>query len=119
MPVVKLNPDGLKSSLNKNLVTMYYAPWCKHCRTLKPVYEKFATHAENNMPGIHVVAVDMDKHGRKIKAETIGFSEFGMPIADQVEGFPTVILSKRGRFLKLPPVTHTSESLVSAATSFF
>jgi len=53
----------------------FYAPWCGHCKSLAPEYEKVAT-AFKNQPVV-VAAVDADKH-----------KELGSRF--EVSGFPTL-----------------------------
>ena len=54
----------------------FYAPWCGHCKSLAPVYEKLAAAFEGE-PKVIIANIDADKH------RGLG-SRFG------VEGFPTL-----------------------------
>lgn len=52
----------------------FYAPWCGHCKSLAPEYEKLAKAAEGV---IKVGAIDLDKH-----------KQFGGNYG--IRGFPTI-----------------------------
>ncbi|XP_074100019.1 protein disulfide-isomerase A6 homolog CaBP1 [Cotesia typhae] len=75
--VVELTPsnfDKLVTNSDHIWVVEFYAPWCGHCKNLKPEYEKAATALKGI---IKVGAVDVDEH------KSFG-SRFG------IEGFPTI-----------------------------
>ncbi|XP_077990801.1 protein disulfide-isomerase A6-like [Glandiceps talaboti] len=74
--VVDLNPDNFQKMLKSDSVWIveFYAPWCGHCKSLVPEYDKAAT----ALKGIAKMgAVDMTKH-----------QQLGAPY--QVQGFPTI-----------------------------
>lgn len=68
----------------KNVLVMFYAPWCGHCTSLKPVYAKLAVAFAGEAATVEVVAVDADE-------DKEGAEPFG------VEGFPTIVLLKKGQ----------------------
>ncbi|XP_014219857.1 protein disulfide-isomerase A6 homolog [Copidosoma floridanum] len=75
--VVDLTPSNFESKVadSENIwIVEFYAPWCGHCKSLKPEYEKLAK-ALKGM--IKVGAVNADEH------KSLG-SRFG------VTGFPTI-----------------------------
>mmetsp|Transcript_53209 Transcript_53209/g.164932 ORF Transcript_53209/g.164932 Transcript_53209/m.164932 type:complete len:270 (-) Transcript_53209:167-976(-) len=59
----------------------FYAPWCGHCRSLEPVWEKLARRLEGK---VHVARVDASR-------DSLLMDEWG------VDGFPTLQLVAEGR----------------------
>jgi protein disulfide-isomerase-like protein len=70
--------EGFDAS-EKNLV-LYFAPWCGHCKTLKPEWEKLS---KAGIKGVTISEVNADDEKEKAK-------EAG------VDGFPTIILYNKG-----------------------
>mmetsp|Transcript_37941 Transcript_37941/g.68030 ORF Transcript_37941/g.68030 Transcript_37941/m.68030 type:complete len:158 (-) Transcript_37941:174-647(-) len=71
----------------------FYAPWCGHCKSLAPEYEKTAKHfnkeqkKNNAFQDVAIVKVDADSE------KELG-SKFG------VSGFPTLKIFKDGEFFE-------------------
>ncbi|KAG0260649.1 hypothetical protein BG011_001712 [Mortierella polycephala] len=61
----------------KNALVEFYAPWCGHCKTLAPIYEKVAQDFANDKNT--VVIANLDATEEKIAAEKYG-----------VTGYPTI-----------------------------
>jgi len=77
--VVDLNPTNFEKFVlndNKHVFVEFYAPWCGHCKSLAPVWEKLAA-AFANEPEVTIAKLDADAH------KDLG-SKYG------VSGFPTL-----------------------------
>jgi len=77
--VVVLDPsnfDKIVKDTDKDVLVEFYAPWCGHCKSLTPTYEKVAQSLEGDN-GVVIAKVDADAH------KELG-SQYG------VTGFPTI-----------------------------
>lgn len=106
---LELTTSDLATS--SNLAVLFYAPWCGHCKAIKPTYDKFSREAPDN----YVVArLNMDVHGDSLKQQFPS-------VAAQIKGFPTVLFFPGGN-MDAPQVfraSRTVENLQSAATRAF
>ena len=59
--VLVLTADNFKQALEEHsdLVVEFYAPWCGHCQSLAPTYEKIATHY-NTDPASKITIAKID-----------------------------------------------------------
>lgn len=76
--------DRLIAKSNHTSIVEFYAPWCGHCKNLKPAYEK----AAKNLQGLaKVAAIDCDEDANKQFCGSMG-----------VQGFPTlkIVRPKKG-----------------------
>jgi thiol-disulfide isomerase/thioredoxin len=58
-----LTPEEFTSVVfSKPSLVKFYAPWCKHCQALAPIYENAAASIHAKHPGIQLVAVNCVDH---------------------------------------------------------
>ncbi|KAI0127117.1 hypothetical protein BJ170DRAFT_582905 [Xylariales sp. AK1849] len=92
-PVVQIdakNYDRLVAKSNYTTALEFYAPWCGHCQSLKPAYEK----AAKNLDGLaKIAAVNCDEDENKALC-----GQFG------VQGFPTIKIVRPGKKAGKPVV---------------
>ena len=119
MSVVRINPQGLQDAIRKNAITLFYAPWCGHCKRLKPTYEKLARELKKSKLKIHVTAIDMDRHGEMVRNLNIGKKRFGRSISSTMGGFPTIIFFNRNGNSTIYKGNRSLESLMVDARNFF
>ncbi|RDL33324.1 putative protein disulfide isomerase-related protein A [Venustampulla echinocandica] len=85
-PVLQLDGksyDRLIAQSNYTSIVEFYAPWCGHCKSLQPAYEK----AAKSLAGLaKVAAVDCDEELNKPFCQKFG-----------VQGFPTLKIVKPGK----------------------
>ncbi|KAI9806951.1 MAG: hypothetical protein M1833_002609 [Piccolia ochrophora] len=85
-PVLQLDGksyDRLIAKSNHTSIVEFYAPWCGHCKNLKPGYEK----AAKSLSGLaKVAAIDCDAEMNKPFCGSMG-----------VQGFPTLKIVKPGK----------------------
>lgn len=70
--------------------TLYYADWCPHCKTVKPIFKDWSKKGSVNINGkpVFLTMVEADTDAEKLK---------GKP----VKGFPTFLLEKAdGKFVE-------------------
>ncbi|KAL8766947.1 MAG: hypothetical protein Q9209_006428 [Squamulea sp. 1 TL-2023] len=108
-----LNVDGksydkLIAKSNQVSIVEFYAPWCGHCKNLKPAYEK----AAKGLDGLaQVAAVNCDDEGNKAFCGSMG-----------VQGFPTLKLVKPSKKSGKPTVEdynggRTTKDIIDAVKS--
>jgi len=84
---------------NGDWLIEFYAPWCGHCKTLAPTWDKLATSLASH-PTLHVAKLDAT-------AELSSARRF------DVRGFPSILLVSRGRVFE-----HRGGRSLDALTAF-
>ncbi|XP_054278319.1 protein disulfide-isomerase A3-like [Macrosteles quadrilineatus] len=79
---------SLRIGEHETVLVMFYAPWCGHCKKLKPEFEKAASSLEGSDPPIALAKVDCTEGGK----ETC--NKFG------VSGYPTLKIFSNGEVKK-------------------
>ncbi|CAL8575152.1 hypothetical protein XPA_001094 [Xanthoria parietina] len=108
-----LNVDGksydkLVAKSNQVSIVEFYAPWCGHCKNLKPAYEK----AAKGLDGLaQVAAVNCDDESNKAFCGSMG-----------VQGFPTLKIVKPSKKPGKPTVEdynggRTTKDIIDAVKS--
>ncbi|RXG53299.1 Protein disulfide-isomerase A3 [Armadillidium vulgare] len=84
--VLQLEDSDFESKLadTDTALVMFFAPWCGHCKRLKPEFEKAGSILKDNDPPIALVKVDCTEGGK----ETC--NKFG------VSGYPTLKIFRNG-----------------------
>ncbi|KAI5459093.1 PDI protein A prpA [Mariannaea sp. PMI_226] len=105
-PVLQVNAanyDRLIAKSNYTSIVEFYAPWCGHCKNLKPAYEQVA----KKLDGIaKVAAIDCDDEKNKQFCGMQG-----------VKGFPTLKIVRPGKKYGRPVVEDYQGERTAAAIS--
>ncbi|EFY87341.1 hypothetical protein J3459_015851 [Metarhizium acridum] len=111
-PVLQVNEktyDTLIAKSNHTSIVEFYAPWCGHCKNLKPAYEKAAKKLEGLAK---VAAIDCDNEMNKQLCSRMG-----------IQGFPTLKIVRPGKKPDGKPVVEdyqgarTAKAIVEAVVS--
>lgn len=75
--------EGFQGSAGADTFTLYYADWCPHCKTVKPIFAEYIKKGSMQVNGktVFLTMVETDSNPEKMK---------GKP----VKGFPTFLLEK-------------------------
>ncbi|XP_063699405.1 protein disulfide-isomerase A3 [Culicoides brevitarsis] len=84
--VKELGDDTFDAGVNEveTTLVMFYAPWCGHCKRLKPEYAKAAELLKDDDPPIALAKVDCTEAGKKTCER------------HSVSGYPTLKIFKNG-----------------------
>lgn len=84
--ILELDDDNFASKIaeHESVLVMFYAPWCGHCKHLKPHYAKAAEELKTNDPPIILAKVDCTTAGKNTCKKY------------SIEGFPTLKIFKNG-----------------------
>uniref|UniRef100_A0A0A9YNZ9 Protein disulfide-isomerase A5 n=2 Tax=Lygus hesperus TaxID=30085 RepID=A0A0A9YNZ9_LYGHE len=100
--VIHLTSENFNETLKdySSVIVMFYAPWCGHCKMLKPKYEKAATELISQKINGVLAAVDVTK-----------YPDVGKLF--DVKGYPTLKYFKKGEFLWDVATLREADALVS------
>ena len=83
--VLTLTSDNFESTVtngDKDVMLEFYAPWCGHCKHLKPEYNEVAKHFADDS-GVVIAAMDATAHTP--------------PSPFEVEGYPTLVFQTKDK----------------------
>jgi len=84
--VLELTDSGFDSELenHETALVMFYAPWCGHCKRLKPEFEKASKDLLSNDPPVTLAKIDCTEDGKE------ACNRF------EVRGYPTLKIFRSG-----------------------
>ncbi|RLV91701.1 Protein disulfide-isomerase MPD1 [Spathaspora sp. JA1] len=90
--IFELTPETFNKVVHKSnytTIVKFYAPWCGHCRNLKPIYQKLGKLVHQDAKyAINVATVNCDQ-------------EYNKPLCSryQIQGFPTVMVFRPPKYV--------------------
>eukprot|EP00455_Lapot_gusevi_P011784 TRINITY_DN154_c0_g1_i2.p2 TRINITY_DN154_c0_g1~~TRINITY_DN154_c0_g1_i2.p2 ORF type:complete len:470 (+),score=215.22 TRINITY_DN154_c0_g1_i2:71-1480(+) len=97
--IVGKNFKELVLDSSQNVLVEFYAPWCGHCKSLKPIYEKLGAQFKDDSSVI-IGAVDATAND--------------VPV--EIEGFPTILFYPAGD--KSNPIPYEGDRSLDAMAKF-
>ncbi|VDP81386.1 unnamed protein product [Echinostoma caproni] len=96
--VVELTADTFDSEVNKKdyVLVMFYAPWCGHCKAMKPDYAKAAAKLKEEGVDVMIAKVDATQHSQ-------------LASSYNVTGYPTLKFRKNGGWIDYSGGRQTDE----------
>ena len=87
--------DGSSSSSSKQAeLLFFYADWCPHCKTAKPIWQDLKSEYQNKtINGYHIIFTEINCADESAETEQ-------MMNKYNVEGFPTIKLLKDGQVIE-------------------
>ncbi|CAH8354751.1 unnamed protein product [Eruca vesicaria subsp. sativa] len=85
--VLTLDHSNFTDTISKHdfIVVEFYAPWCGHCKSLAPEYEKAAAELSSHSPPIFLAKIDASEESNK-----------GIANEYKIQGFPTIKILRNG-----------------------
>ncbi|KAJ0241449.1 Protein disulfide isomerase-like 1-2 [Hirschfeldia incana] len=85
--VLTLDHTNFTDTINKHdfIVVEFYAPWCGHCKSLAPEYEKAAAELSSLSTPIFLAKIDASEESNK-----------GIANEYKIQGFPTIKILRKG-----------------------
>ncbi|CAI4057037.1 hypothetical protein N7582_000760 [Saccharomyces uvarum] len=80
--LVGKNHDEIVNDPKKDVLVMYYAPWCGHCKRLAPTYLELADTYANSTSDVLIAKIDHTEN------DVAGVT---------IEGYPTIVLYPAGK----------------------
>jgi len=83
-----------ETSSNQAELLFFYADWCPHCKTAKPIWEELKNEYQNKtINGYHIIFTDINCSNETAEVEK-------MMDKYKIEGFPTIKLLKDGQVIE-------------------
>lgn len=87
-------PNGSSQQSNPAELLFFYADWCPHCKSAKPIWEELQTEYENKtINGYKIIFTEINCSSDNAESEQ-------MMNKYNVEGFPTIKLLKDGQVIE-------------------
>jgi thiol:disulfide interchange protein len=115
----KVNVRGLKRAITTDCVVKYYAPWCGYCKAMETSFNEVSEKVAQAHPTVKVLKFNMDKHGDEVRSEKVGMDTFGVPVHEDVKGFPTVILYKSNGTRSMYKGPRDTETMLSTIDAYY
>jgi len=89
-----MNNSSNNGSGKQAELLFFYADWCPHCKTAKPIWEELQSEYQNKtINGYHVIFTDINCSNETAEVEK-------MMDKYKIEGFPTIKLLKDGQVIE-------------------
>nr|CAD7200587.1 unnamed protein product [Timema douglasi] len=100
--VVHLNDDSFDKVIGEGnpVLVMFYAPWCGHCKKMKPAYSEAALKLHKDKSPSYLAAVDSTVNPR-------------MTERYKIQAFPTLKLFNKGKFASEYEKPRTAEDITA------
>ena len=88
------NTNGSNSSNNTAELLFFYADWCPHCKTAKPIWNELSTEYENKtINGYKIIFTEVNCSEETAEVEKL-MNQYN------IEGYPTIKLIKDGQVIE-------------------
>ena len=99
--VIELTDSTIDDAIasNPSILIDFYAPWCKHCNKLAPIYEKAALELEEKGSNTVLAKIDADKYKEARKKY-------------HIEKYPTLLYFENGQLVEKYPGKKNQQEIV-------